>query len=351
MISAAPSALDSDAVRATVAGLKAWICSGACQSLSGAFVAWVDLVSGRLAFDYAEITGYALTYLAHQGSLAAELTVGRRAADWLVARLRRGALAARDGWDGDAVYLFDLGMIATGLLSFGRRTRTERYIDAGRSLVDLIGDELGAGQPAALARSGPRSARSSWSTRGTAHLTKLAQPFLLCGRTEPAAALVENALSLQRSDGRFPTSEDEATTMLHPHMYAAEGLWVWGAAHGDEDAVEHARAALGWAWSYQLESGGLPRAVTRGRVDGPEQCDLTAQAVRLSLAMGWRSPAVERGIRRLVEVARERRGKLALPYQPESPEQHLNTWATLFGAQALELAAQARPALAWAELV
>src|SRR5581483_7932630 len=131
--------------------------------------------------------------------------------------------------------------------------------------------------------------------------------------TEPAAALVENALSLQRSDGRFPTSEDEATTMLHPHMYAAEGLWVWGAAHGG-------------AWSYQLESGGLPRAVTRGRVDGPEQCDLTAQAVRLSLAMGWRPPAVERGIRRLVEVARERRGKLALPYQPESPEQHLNTW-------------------------
>ncbi len=63
----------------------------------------MDLASGRPAHDYAEITGYALTFLASQPSLADdELAVGCRAAMWLAGRTRRGTLAAREGWDNDA---------------------------------------------------------------------------------------------------------------------------------------------------------------------------------------------------------------------------------------------------------
>ena len=86
------------------------------MSASGAFAAWVELASGEKAYDYAEITGYALSHIAARASLSPEeIAVGRRAADWLVGRVQKGRLAARDGWDGDAVYLFDLGMIAAGL--------------------------------------------------------------------------------------------------------------------------------------------------------------------------------------------------------------------------------------------
>ena len=96
-------------VAATAVGLCAWIESGACQTASGAFAAWLDATTGRPAFDYPEITGYALSFLAGRPSLSERAwAVGNRAAAWLVHRVQHGNLAARDGRDGEAVYLFDL---------------------------------------------------------------------------------------------------------------------------------------------------------------------------------------------------------------------------------------------------
>jgi hypothetical protein len=124
-----PSRIDPEVVRWGADGLARWISSGACQSSSGAFAAWVEMASGEKAYDYAEITGYALTHLAARAELADdEIAVGRRAADWLVGRVQQRRLAARDGWDSGAVYLFDLGMISTGLQTFGRRFEEERYV-------------------------------------------------------------------------------------------------------------------------------------------------------------------------------------------------------------------------------
>src|SRR5207302_5239339 len=110
--------------------------------------AWVELASGEKAYDYAEITGYALTHLAAREELSDDETdVGRRAAEWLTARVRQRRLAARDGWDGDAVYLFDLGMISAGLQTFGRRADEPRYVAAGTQPGVLpeaeLADELG----------------------------------------------------------------------------------------------------------------------------------------------------------------------------------------------------------------
>ena len=265
--------------------------------------------------------------------------------------MRRGVYAAREGWDHDAVYLFDLGMIASGLLSFGRRTQTPRYVDAGEQLVEFLAAEVCSGTISPLAKGSPASGRANWSTHGVVHLTKLVQAFLLARRQEPAAALVETTMGMQFSDGRMPTDPNDRGTMLHPHLYAAEGLWMWGTAQGDEDALERSRAAVDWAWSHQLEAGCLPRSATAGQADGIEQCDLTAQAVRLSLLLGQRPAGLDRAIARLVEVAQEVKGKLALPYQPGSPDLHLNTWASMFGAQALSLASPGAPKLAWQELV
>ena len=102
---------------------------------------------------------------------------GRRrphAADWLVGRVQQRRLAARDGWDGGAVYLFDLGMISAGLQSFGRRVDEERYVAAGLELVDLLDRELAA-DLGPVSAYGPRSERTNWSTRGVVHLAKLVQ--------------------------------------------------------------------------------------------------------------------------------------------------------------------------------
>src|SRR5437763_1556608 len=331
-----PARIDPEVVRWGADGLARWISSGACQSSSGAFAAWVEMASGEKAYDYAEITGYALTHLAARGELSeSEVEVGRRAAEWLTARVRQRRLAARDGWDDDAVYLFDLGMIATGLQTFGRRVDEARYVDAGRELVDLLDREL-ATDLVAVASSGPRSERTNWSTRGVVHLAKLAQAFLLAGREDPARRLIDAARAVQGPDGHMPTDPESPVTMLHPHLYGAEGLWMWGSATGDQDAIDRARANVQWVWTHQLQSGGLPRAF--GRPEPIEQLDVTSQAVRMALLLGVRTPGVDRAIERLLECARERDGMLALPYQPGSPDVHLNTWVTMFASQAIALA-------------
>lgn len=330
--------------------------SGACQSESGAFVGWVDLTSGRLSDDYAEITGYALTFLASQPSLAGdELSVGRRAAMWLTDRSRRGTLAAREGWDNDAIYLFDLAMAASGLLSFGRRFGPEETVEAGLDLVSFLADELASAESiSAVSARGRPTRRRSWSTHGQAHLAKLVQAFLLSGQlADRVAGFVDVLKGLQRADGSIVTHPDEKTTTLHPHLYAAEGLWIWGSATGDADALERAHAAATWAWRHQLKTGGFPRTVVHGERRGApvEQSDVTAQAVRLALVLKLPSCDVERAVTRMVGLARGSGESLAILYQPASRDLHLNTAATLFAAQALAMALPGAPAISWRELV
>jgi hypothetical protein len=344
--------LDLESVAMAVAGLRAWLCSGGCQSPNGAFVAWLDTATGRRAYDYPEITGYALTFLAGLATLsAADRATGYRAGNWLVERLRSGNLAARDGWDNNAVYLFDLGMIATGLLAYGRRTGTAEYVESGRELARYLAQEVAVdGSFAAVARTGPPSERDCWSTRGVPHLAKLSQAFLLAGDAATPAPLIEEVKRAQLPDGRILTHPEQDEVMLHPHLYAAEGLWIWGSAVGDVEALECARRAVDWVWTLQLDEGGLPRSDAE---DSPEQCDVTAQAVRLALVVGLRSTAVDRAVARLIELARSPGDGLGMPYctNGDSESDHLNTWASLFSAQALALAVPGARPIAWTELV
>ena len=41
----------------------------------------------------------------------------------------------------------------------------------------------------------------------------------------------------------------------------------------------------------------------------------------------------------------------AMPYQPGSPDVHLNTWVTMFASQAVALAAPGAQPLRWDQLV
>ena len=62
-VGTSPDALPTSAGELS-AGLRRWLASGAIQPESGAFCAWREEESGTLAFEYPEITGYALTWLA-----------------------------------------------------------------------------------------------------------------------------------------------------------------------------------------------------------------------------------------------------------------------------------------------
>jgi hypothetical protein len=333
--------------------LRRWITDGTSQGSNGAFHAWYDARKGELAYEYPEITGYALTYLSNYSEGTA---AGRRAADWLVNRIALNNLTAREK-DNIAVYNFDLAMIATGLMSFGQAIHDDRYSAVGLHLVDFIREQiLAGGHLLPLNPAYPASPRkSTWSTDGSAHLLKVVQCLLIAqelgaaGMQEAITCLVRSASELQTSSGRFITHPTDIETFLHPHLYAAEGLWMWGMAQGNCDALEQARRAVTWAWSHQLDTGGFPNKVNNvhGYISDVEQSDVTAQAVRLALLLSMSFEGLDRAIERLLQVSHGDESRKALLYQPTTANLHENTWATLFGAQALEVALVGRQALSW----
>jgi hypothetical protein len=345
---------------ATARDLRAWLASGACQSPDGAFYAWIDHATGEPAFEYPEITGYALTHFAGRADpSAAEHAAAGRAADWLLARIDSGGdRSARGGWDGGAVYTFDLGMISTGLLAYGARAGDDRLTGQGRRLAAEIARQVhpdGHLEPVSGARAA--TTRDAWSTRGGAHMIKVVQCLLAAEAAEPDAgqaseALVSTAGALQQPEGRVVTHPSDRETMLHPHLYALEGLWAHGRCRGSTESTDRARRGVEWAFTAQLETGGLPRfVVTATGERGPEQLDATAQAVRMAVLTGHRPPGLERAVARLAECALPTAGALALPYQPAAAERHCNAWVSMFGVQALELALSPDPRLRWELLV
>src|SRR5579885_3558028 len=339
-------AATAEDIRRVVAGVEQWLFSGVAQSRSGAFCAWRDGDTGEFAFDYPEITGYALTLASSMRDPEPVVVhAARRAAEWLVGRLASGDRSARAGWDGEAIYTFDLAMIATALMAFGRTFGGE-YTNAGAALVEYLDAEIrAAGKLPAIAR-GPRASHTGWAVEGRAHLLKVVQCLLLARETAgldthaAAQTLIAEASELQRPEGRFVTDPRDETTMLHPHHYALEGLWIWGCASSDDWALERARHGLEWAFEHQLPSGGFPRSVENASgVPGPEQADATAQAVRMAYLLELEPAGLERAVCRVAELTVEGEHGRAAVYQPDATPLHENIWASVFAAQALRLAA------------
>jgi hypothetical protein len=327
--------------------LRGWLGSGPIQSPSGAFYAWIDEETGQGSFEYPEITGYALTYLAGRPDPGdGELRRARAAADWLADRVARREFCARAGWDGEATYSFDLAIISAGLISFGRDRGTARHLESGLEVAAMLARE--AVQPPGLSpilgdRGG--TSRGGWSAEGRPHLAKAVQCLLEAAEAglpegrDAGSRLIEDTCRMQESDGSFRTQPGSDGVMLHPHLYAAEGLWIWATSQGDSVAAERSRLATTWAWERQLASGGFPRSI--GSPEGGaevEQCDVSAQAVRMAATLQSPPPRLDQAVSRLDALARRAPGGAALVYQAGPGPLHHNAWTTMFAAQALEWA-------------
>ena len=329
-----------------------WLFAGQLSHPSGGVAGWRERRTGRLSDEYPEISGYYLSaavFADATGSAAVS-----RAADWLCARIEANASASRRV-DGSAIYNFDQGIIAAGLIKFGVRVGNARAVAAGIRAATRLRDqinELGHLPPLDPSAGPPHGRPATWSTVGRLHLAKTVQCLLLAGELgvdgmrEAAGRVIDDvssAFSLA-SDG---LRNEAGVTNLHATCYTLEGFWIWDAANRTTGLHGILHTALGELLSYRLPSGGFPRLASADA--GREQSDVHAQVVRLAALLG-RASLVRPAITRLRQVASPAELGWSVPYEPQAPEVHENAWATMFAAQALALV-DGPPELEWWELI
>ncbi len=321
------------------ADLFDWLFAGVLAHPSGGIAGWRDRRTCRLSDEYPEITGYYLSAAVFADATGSAAVV--RAADWLIARIEANASASRR-IDGSAVYNFDQGIIAAGLIKYGVRAGNARAVAAGIRTASRLRDqvrELGHLPPLDPTAGQPHGRPATWSTVGRLHLAKTVQCLLLAaelgvaGMREAALRIIDDVSSVfsLASDGL----RDEAGRVnLHATCYALEGLWIWNAAHRTTGLDEILQASFDELVSHCRPSGGFPRLADTAA--SREQSDVHAQVVRLAALLG-RASSVRPSILRLRQVASLAEYGWSVPYEPQAAEVHENAWATMFAAQALAL--------------
>jgi hypothetical protein len=334
----------------TFGSLARWLFSGALAHPSGAVAGWRDSDTGKLSDEYPEITGYYLSAAVVSNATGSPAVAA--AAQWLTGRIEANQIASRRA-DGPAIYNFDEGIIASGLIKYGVRAGDGRALAAGMSAAARLRDQVRryGYLPTLDSRGGlPIGRPATWSTVGCLHLAKTVQCLLLAhelgasGMRDAAAGIIEHTkagFSLESDSLREANGEIN----LHSTCYALEGLWIWNAAERATDLDELLHAALDELLAQRLPSGGFPRNLTRPH----EQGDVTSQVIRLALLLG-RGSAVQPSVARLREVAIPTDRGHAMPYQPAAAASHQNAWVTMFASQSLALA-DGSPELEWWELI
>lgn len=319
---------------------------------NGGVAGWRERRTGRLSDEYPEISGYFLSAAVFADRTDSAAVI--RAADWLSARIEANADASRRV-DGSAIYNFDQGIIAAGLIKYGLRAGNARAVAAGIRAASRLRDqvsELGHLPTLDPTAGAPHGRAATWSTVGRLHLAKTVQCLLLAaelgvaGMREAARTIIDDVSSTfsLTSDGL----RDQAGQInLHATCYALEGLWVWDAAHRTTGLHEILHAAFTEIVSYRLPSGGFPRLAASAA--SREQSDVHAQVIRLAALLG-RGSTVQPAVARLRQVASPAQFGWSVPYEPQASEIHENAWATMFAAQALALV-DGQPDLDWWELI
>lgn len=371
-----------NAVEGALSAAVDWFLHSGIQSQApgarthGGFHAYYEADEGRYAYQYAEITGYALTMLAHLheacgGEAAGPVreTLARHAGlalDWLrcFARDERSrAYRCRYEWAHDEfaplrVCTFDNAMCLNGVVSWARLRGDGMLWDEARALAAwLLGMQNRDGSfnvrtvgPAAKLE----NTYATWSTQIGSFLSKGVIGLLNLERETGDGALrdaarraCDLALRFQAPEGRFLTHIVERDTLQHPHLYTVEGLLVGGTALEEPRYLDAAFRGIDWSLSTQLEDGGFPSTVRgAGGQNEHQRMDIQAQVLRAALwarRCGYAPDmgAVEGALTRLLAAQSQDerpalRGGFLYGHDDDGRAlPHPNSWVTMFAMQAL----------------
>jgi hypothetical protein len=310
--------------------LLGWLTSPSVVDNEGRVMSWSN--PRHPGYAYPEIAGYMLSILALEGD--ATVAIRDRIARRLVGDVSRAGGVGRDGAD----YVFDSAMALSGLIaheSAGGELPDESAIDR---LFDFVTANLAARR---AGRDLPVADAAHWSVSYGCHLLKVA--IALCAYddrrpTSTTRALVDQLASeLTRlyADGRFRVNARSPLTYLHANCYAVEGLLVLQGRHRGayDDLI---RGSAEWLARIQSAEGGLPAFHDGLEPFGTLHTDASAQAIRIWALVDSTAyqEQIDRGMGFLAQMATPVGG---LRYEPGSDD--VNTWATIFGLQAVRWAA------------
>ena len=95
-----------------------------------------------------------------------------------------------------------------------------------------------------------------------------------------AIKICNKSIQLQNKQGRFVSFPFKGGTNLHPHCYAAEGLWSIGCYLKNKKFINSSLKGTQWIFNM-LKNGKPPRLFLKERVIYHQRVDALAQSLRL----------------------------------------------------------------------
>jgi hypothetical protein len=304
-----------------------WLTSPEVIRRDGTVASWVN--PAHPGYAYPEIAGYTLSYLAQHGPDTAELR--NRVARRIAADITSSGGVGRNGTQ----YVFDSAMVLSGLIAHVNAGGLLPEADMLDRLYEFVVSRLGRKVGIEGAAEAPAT---HWSASYGCHLIKsviAVNAYQELGQAESAARIVEMLLDdlLPLFDGaRFHVNGQSDVTYTHAHSYALEGLITLD-GRGRQGLREYMELGAGWLADVQGRDGGVPSGYAAGEL-APAHADCTAQAVRIWTCVDpvHFAPSIRRATAFLKDLTLDG----GIRYRPGSDD--VNTWATIFGAQALDFA-------------
>lgn len=335
----------SDSV-AAAAGLREWLLQGPAQLRDGEHaggVAGSFDAQGRAGYVYGEITGYYLHWLAGLPlALQARSTRAFAALAWCERVFAEGVPATRihlgpaeADWRNDAVFLFDLAMLAGGLaraIGHGLLPVPAGFcVRLGEALAGFVQD----GRLVPLQRlRGEAPLPDRWSTRLDHFEVKAATRVLMLAAVAELPASVVRACTDLITE-RAPLAASAPVELLHPTLYYLEGVLAADRAYWPGTAPLLSRLL-----ALANADGALPEAPD---APGVWRSDVLAQALRVGVLLHrHRVPGAPEAAR-LDAMAHTLAARVdadgAIPFRSDAAPL-ANTWCAMFAEQALRWHAQ-----------
>jgi len=348
--------------------VAAWLHDGPAQlhggEHAGAVAGTLD-ASGAATYVYPEIAGYYLQWLAWRArTFGPTPALAARAVDvqrWLAVWLARGdAPRTRvflDGttgdWRNDAVFFFDVAMVARGLGSAvqmrllapdaavvaGVSRQLERLIASDGLFSACVRNENGAELP------------HRWSTRRGGFLAKAAAGIVTSAPALPGLSAQAAAAARATLDASLDWMQARPHREAHPLLYTFEGIMALPGHRRFAEVLPVVAAQFDALLAHAAPDGALPETLGDDGGTGPARVDVLAQTLRIGCLLNAHRPRQQVDRIALARIARllaaQVRPSGAVGFAMRSNSDQANVWAAMFADQALALAKRPREPDAW----